>query len=322
MWNKEASGLSARGRGIYEAKTPEDGAYLSGPGGPDALTEPRVGLRRLLSEPLTHFAILGAILFVCGQLYAARTNTYRIEITAPHVTQLSHKYELQFGRPPDPVTLERLVRDDIHDEILFRQGLALKLEQDDEIVRRRVIQKEQFLLQNLSAPAEPTQAQLATYYAAHRDLYAAPPRVTFSHIYFAVGPGGEAATEARAKLVLGELSAGVTRGPELGDAFPDLYDFSAFEPEQVERLFGHTPLSQVVFSAPVGRWSGPFRSAYGWHLIHVDARVAGGQTPLSEIGDRVRADYLQGAGDRENAAAFNKVARRFTVVRGDVGAHR
>jgi hypothetical protein len=284
------------------------------------LSEPRAGLRRLLSEPLTHFAILGAILFVCGQVYAARTNTYRIEVTPAHVAQLSHKYELQFGRPPDPVTLDRLVRDDIHDEILFRQGMALKLDQDDEIVRRRIVQKEQFLLQNLSAPAEPTDAQLAAYYAAHHDLYAAPPRVTFSHIYFGVGPGGDAAAQARAKAVLGKLSASVTRGPELGDAFPDLYDFSAFEPEQVERLFGHTPLSQAVFTAPVGRWSGPFRSAYGWHLIHVDARVAGGPTPLSEIGDRVRTDYLQAASDKANAQAFDKIARRFTVVRKDVGA--
>ena len=284
------------------------------------MTEPRAGLRRLLSEPLTHFAILGAILFVCGQVYAARTNVYRIEITPAHVAQLSHRYALQFGRPPDPGTLDRLVRDDIHDEILFRQGMALKLDQDDEIVRRRMVQKEQFLLQNLSAPAEPTDAQLAAYYAAHRDLYAAPPRVTFSHVYFAVGPGVDAAAEARAKAVLAKLSANVARGPERGDAFPDIYDFSAFEPEQVERLFGHTQLSQAVFSAPVGQWSGPFRSAYGWHLIHVDARVAGGQAPLSEIGDRVRSDYLQAVGDRANAQAYERLARRFTVVRKDTGA--
>lgn len=286
------------------------------------MTEPRAALRRLLSEPLTHFAILGAILFACGQIYAARANIYRIEITPAHVAQLSHKYELQFGSKPDPATLDRLVRDDVHDEILFRQGMALKLDQDDEIVRRRIVQKEQFLLQNVSAPAEPNDAQLAAYYDTHRELYAAPPRVTFSHIYFAVDTGGDAAAQARAKAVLAKLATGVTRGPELGDAFPDLYDFSAFEPEQVERLFGRTQLSQAVFAAPVGRWSGPFRSAYGWHLIHVDARVSGGQMPLSEIGDRVRSDYLQAASDRANAQAFDKVARRFTVVRKDLGANR
>ena len=286
------------------------------------MSEPRAGLRRLLSEPLTHFAVLGAILFACGQVYAARTNIYRIEVTPAHVAQLSHKYELQFGRPPDAVTLDRLVRDDIHDEILFRQGMALKLDQDDEIVRRRIVQKEQFLLQNLSAPAEPTEAELSAYYNAHREAYAAPARVTFSHIYFAVGNGGDAAAETRAKAVLAKLATGQTRAPELGDAFPDLYDFSAFEPEQVERLFGHTQLSEAVFAAPVGHWSGPFRSAYGWHLIYVDARVAGGQTPLTEIRDRVRSDYLQAAGDRANTQAFDKIARRFTVVRKDAGAGR
>lgn len=307
-----------------QAKPPPDGpagATKAAGAGPSPSRTP-IALRRLIAEPLTHFLVLGAILFTCGQVYAARTNVYRIEVTSAHVAQLSHKYALQFGRPPDPATLEQLVRDDIRDEILFRQGLALKLDRDDEIVRRRIVQKEQFLLQNLNPPAEPTEADLAAYYRAHTELYASPPKVTFSHIFFAVGAGGDMAAEARARAALGKLSATVTRAPELGDPFPDLYDFSAFEPEQVERLFGHTPLTAAAFSAPTGRWSGPFRSAYGWHLIYIDARVAASQTPLSDVRDRVRADVLQAAGERANAEDFEKIARRFTVVRDDQAAAR
>jgi hypothetical protein len=292
-------------------------ASTAPPPNPAATGRVRGLLRRLMREPLTHFAILGAALFLCGRLYEARTNVYRIEVTPAHVAQLSRKYALQFGRPPDPATLRSLIREDIHDEILFRQGRLLKLDQDDEIVRRRVVQKEQFLLQNLAAPPEPTDAQLASYYNAHAARYAAAPRATFSHIYFEAGPGGDQAAQARARAVLAKLAPGVTRAPELGDPFPDLYDFSAFEPEQVARLFGHTPFSDAVYTAPVGRWSGPYRSAYGWHLIYVDARETARQAPLADVRDRVRSDLLQDAQDRANAAAFNKVARRFTVVRAD-----
>jgi len=271
--------------------------------------------RRLASEPLVHFALLGLILFLAGRLYEAHANLYRIEISPAHVAQLSRKYALQFGHPPDPSTLETLIRDDTRDEILFRQGQAMKLGQDDEIVRRRVVQKEQFLLQNLNPPAEPTEAELSAYYDDHKAAYAAPARVTFSHIYFAAAQGGDAAAKARARAVLAKLAQGVTRAPERGDPFPDLYDFSAFEPEQVVRLFGHTPFAEAVFSAPVGRWSGPFQSAYGWHLIYVDNRTAGEQAPLSEVRERVRTDYLQDAQDRANTAAFDKIAKRFTIVR-------
>jgi peptidyl-prolyl cis-trans isomerase C len=210
-----------------------------------------------------------------------------------------------------------MIRDDVHDEILFRQGLAMKLGQDDEIVRRRVVQKEQFLIQNLHAPSEPSGAELASYYTAHAAQYAGPPHATFSHIYFAVAQGGDGAAQARARTVLARLSKGTTRGPDLGDAFPDLYDFSSYGPDQVVRLFGHTPFADAVFSAPVGAWLGPVRSAYGWHLIYVDARSPAERAPLSQIRERVRGDYLRDAQDRNNMAAFDQLARRFTVVRDD-----
>jgi hypothetical protein len=272
---------------------------------------------RVLKEPLFHFVVVGFALFLAGRAYQTRTDVYRIEVTPAHVAQLSRGYALQFGTPPDRATLEQLVQDDVHDEMLFRQGRALKLDQDDEIVRRRVVQKEQFLIQNLHPPAEPTDAELAAYYAAHADHYAAPSRAGFSHIYFAIGPGGDAVARTRAQAALARIPAGVTRGPERGDAFPDLYDFSAFEPEQVERLFGRTEFARAVFTAPTGHWAGPFRSAYGWHLLYVATRDAPNRPPLAEVRERVRSDYLQDAQDRANAAAFAQLARRFTIVRGD-----
>jgi peptidyl-prolyl cis-trans isomerase C len=272
---------------------------------------------RVLKEPLFHFVVLGFLLFLAGRSYQTRTDVYRIEVTPAHAAQLARGYALQFGTPPDPATLEQLIQSDVHDEILFREGKALKLDQDDEIVRRRVVQKEQFLMQNLHAPAEPTDAQLSAYYAANAERYAAPSRVAFSHIFFAVGPDGDAAAQARAKAVLAKIPAGVTRAPERGDAFPDLYDFAAFEPEQVERLFGRTELASAVFTAPIGRWAGPFRSAYGWHLIYVANRAAPSRPPLADVRDRVRSDYLQDAQDKANTAAFDKLAKRFTIVRAD-----
>jgi hypothetical protein len=274
-------------------------------------------LMRVLNEPLLHFAVAGFALFIAGRFYQEQTSVYRIVETPSHTAQIANAYALQFGTQPDAATLEALVKRDLHDEVLFRQGVALGLDKDDEIVRRRIVQKMQFLLQDLHPPAEPTDAQLAAYYNAHKKHYVEPAHVTFSHIYFSSDKAGAAAAQKRAQAVLAKLPAGTTRAPDLGDPFPDLYDFSNYDAGQVLRLFGHTPFSDALFKAPTGKWSGPFRSAYGWHLIYVDARESEESPPLSKVRDAVRTDYLQDAQDKANRAAFADLARQYTVVRDD-----
>ena len=282
--------------------------------------------RRWLTDPLLHFIVAGAVLAGASALYQRGQDVYRIVITPAHVAQLARKHQLQYGAPPDAATLDQLVADDVHDEILFREGLQQGLDRGDEIVRRRVVQKEEFLLQNTRAPAEPNAAQVQAFYAAHADRYAVPPRASFSHVYFALGgaggPAADTAAQARAQAALAQLPPTTTRAPDKGDPFPDLYDFAAFEAPQVERLFGRTPFARAVFTAPVGRWSGPYRSAYGWHLLRVEARTPARRPPLAEVEDRVRADATQDAQDRANAQAFERTARRFTVVRADRQARR
>lgn len=271
-------------------------------------------LKRLAREPLLHFVVAGSLLFVGGRIYQQQTSIYRIVVTPGHVTQLANRYALQFGSKPDATTLNTLVDQDVHDEILFRQGLAMKLEQDDEIVRRRIIQKMQFLLQDLKAPPEPTQAQLTRWYQAHAADYTTPPRVTFTHIFFDEAKGD---AQARAKQVLARLPDNVMRAPTQGDPFPDLYDFDSYEPVQVNRLFGHTDLAKAVFTASPGHWTGPLRSAYGWHLVYISKRTLSHQPTLSDVRDKVRADWLQAAQDRTNRTAFAELATEFRIIRED-----
>lgn len=281
------------------------------------LSQARRLLLGIAAEPVAHFIGLGLVLFLAASAWQAHQRTYLIEVTPAHVAELARKYALQFGGPPDKPTLDALVRDDLRDETLFRQGLADGLDRGDEIVRRRVIQKESFLIQNLAAPASPTEAELAGFYARHAERYRTPQRATFSHVYFADDRGGPASAEARARAVLSSLPASVIRAPDHGDPFPDLYDFAAYDLEQVARLFGHTAFAQAVFTAPLGRWSGPYRSAFGWHLLRVETRTAAGQQGFDAVRDRVREDYMQDAQEKANAAAFDRVARRFRIVRKD-----
>lgn len=270
---------------------------------------------RLLREPLVHFFAAGLVLFAAVEHHRADADLYRIEVTPERASQLIAGYRAEFGGEPSPQRVNQLVDRYVDDEVLYREGLARKLDRDDEIVRRRVVQKMQFLQQDLAAPAEPTEAELAAYYQAHRADYAAPATVSFSHIYFADGAGGPQAGRQRAQTVLRGLSEAIQRAPERGDSFLDLYDYSGFGQDAARRLFGDSEFSRQLFALPPGRWAGPFRSSYGWHLVRVQSVEPSKIPPFAAVRASVRDSLIASRQAAANRESFQALRARFTVVR-------
>jgi peptidyl-prolyl cis-trans isomerase C len=270
-------------------------------------------LRQWLREPLVHFIAAGFVLFVVSEMRPPSEQASRIVITPQREARLATRFAMQFGAPPDPATLAQLVERDVEEEMLFRRGVALGLDRDDEIVRRRIVQKMEFLLNDVSAPAEPSEAELLAFFDSRAERYATPDRATFSHVFFSAEKGERVARQ-RAGDALNRIAQGAGAAT-LGDPFPDLYHFSAYETGQVERLFGQNEFASAVFSAPTARWMGPYRSSYGWHLLYVETRRPAAQPVLAEVRDRVRTDFLLDAQARMNEAAFSRLANEYTVVR-------
>jgi peptidyl-prolyl cis-trans isomerase C len=270
-------------------------------------------LRQWLREPLLHFIAAGFILFVASEIQPPSEEVSRIVITPQREARLANRFAMQFGAPPDPATLAQLVDRDVEEEMLFRRGVALGLDRDDEIVRRRIVQKMEFLLNDVNAPAEPSEAELLAFFNSHAERYATPDRATFSHVFFSA-ENGESAARQRAGDALNRIAQGASVAA-LGDPFPDLYHFSAYETGQVERLFGRNEFASAVFAAPTARWMGPYRSSYGWHLLYVQTRRPAAQPVLAEVRDRVRTDFLLDAQARTNDDAFSRLASEYTVVR-------
>ena len=279
------------------------------------------GLGALLREPLLHFFIAG--LWLCGaaQVWRNGHDARRIIITPERVADLATKYRLQFGEPPSRAQLDGLVDGYVDEEVLYREGVAQGLDRNDEIVRRRVAQKAQFL-QADTPPPDPTPSQLKAFFAAHAGNYGQPARYTFTHLYFAPAEGGDAIARSRAEAALGRLAAGVDPARVGADSFPDLNSYAALGTTEIIRIFGHSDLPTELARAPVGRWSGPFRSAYGWHAVKVEAQVAAKAPAFEEVRERVRADWFEDARARGAERALAAARRRYTVVRADLnGAH-
>ena len=145
-------------------------------------------MKRFLREPLTHFLLLGAVLFGVYSLTPsgsmATAPSKEIRLSQDEIAQLIQLYESQWRRPPTPQELGRMVDNKVEQEILYREALAMGLDKDDEIVKRRMAQKMQFLAEDVAAAREPTTAELRSWFEENSAKFAQPPRLSFRHLYF------------------------------------------------------------------------------------------------------------------------------------------
>lgn len=277
-------------------------------------------LRRPLSwivrEPFFQFLALGALLFAASEYLEARSNFARIDISRAQVEGIKNNYRLQYGASPTSEQLNDLVDQFIKEEVFYHEALRLKLDRDDEIIRRRLVQKFEFLQQDLGTPKEPSEADLHSYYQAHTKNYEIPERLTFSHVFFSVDRSGDEAAKARAERALAQLNQrGLTRAPEDGDSFPGSVDYAGATPTQVRRAFGASALSEEVFRIAPDHWAGPYRSGFGWHLVYVAGHEPPGVAPYEAVADAVRRDYVDTERAARNAQALESLKKHFTIVR-------
>ena len=270
----------------------------------------------LLREPLLQFLILGAVVLGVSDYLEDRTSFTQITISQTQIDSLSKQYQLQTGADPTPPQLRALIDDFIREEILYRQALKLRLNEGDKIIRRRLIQKYQFLHEDLAVPDEPNESQLQQYYRENRLRYMRPGTVTFSHVFFSSDVHGDVAARDAAGKSASDLNHRlIGRASEHGDRFPEGSEFSAISTDELNRTFGTQGLAQEIFNVKIARWSDPLRSAFGWHTIYISAAYPPSVTPFDEARDNIRRDYLADERERLNTATFDQLRDTFQVIR-------
>jgi peptidyl-prolyl cis-trans isomerase C len=270
-------------------------------------------LRRIAREPLVHFALIGAAIFVLAHQVEARRRAAEATIVVDAALQdrLARLFHTQFGVAPTAQQLAIVTDEYVDDEVLYREAQRIGLGDDDEIVRRRLIQKMEFLQRDSATPMDASAATLRSYYDAHPELFSVGTRVSFSQLYFSADRGGDAAAlerarDARVRLLAGERVVGddVSLDP----------DYSSLTRAEAERVLGATPAVDALFSSPAGDWSEPVRSGLGWHLLRITAVQPPRVLPFDEVLPDVRAAYLQEATSRARRARFDSLRARYHVA--------
>jgi hypothetical protein len=266
--------------------------------------------QRLLREPLLHFAALGGLIFVFYAVVSdpAPAPVNSILIGPERIEQLSKGYEAVWRHPPSADELDGIIDDAVREEIYYREALALGLDTNDTIVRRRLRQKMEFLSDSGAELLEPAAGELEAHLLANETRFRRNPSLAFEQIFLGEDPG-----EERVEELLKELQ---------NDFVADPFSFSSSSllptqlglslPEKVNGVFGEGFFGQLL-ELPLGMWAGPVKSAYGVHLARISESVDASMPTLEEIREIVVRDWKAVKAEEIRELHYAKLREHYVV---------
>jgi hypothetical protein len=274
-------------------------------------------MKQWRKEPLLHFLVIGAMIFVFFSIAnkeEAAVSGNKIIVSSAEIERLGYNWSKRWNRPPTETELQGLIESYIKEEVYYREALTLGLDQNDTILRRRLMQKMEFLSNDLAELNQPDETELNEYFIDNQDKYELPARISFTHTYFSMDKRGAKASEY-AKNVLLELKS--SRAPERGDSFMLEYDFVQETPFEVERLFGKG-FAEQLFRLGTNSWHGPIESGYGLHLVRISEKIDARMPDLASVIDKVRTDWMFEQRQKTNKEIYERFKERYEIVVEDV----
>ena len=217
-------------------------------------------------------------------------------------------------RPPTREEIEGLIRDRVQEEVYCREAMALGLDKDDTIIRRRLRHKMEFLTDDIAALAEPTDDELSTYLTAHAEMFRVQRQFTFSHVYLNPERRGENLARDTAQLLAQLRQAGDKADiSELGDSFLLEHKFQSLSASEAVKQFGEKFAATLVELSP-GQWHGPVESGYGVHLVFVSDRTEGRVPALAEVREVVHREWANTRRLEGNEKFYQELLKRYVVT--------
>lgn len=285
-------------------------------------------IKKLLKEPLVQFLIIALVLlggerWINAEDYAY--DQYHIQIDDQQLLQFMQLRAKTFKPDQAEAALtamnaddrQRLVDDYARNEVLFREAMAIGLDKNDQIIRRRLIQKMDYLAQGFFDESEPlTEADLRAFYAGRKQDYKKAAEATFTHVF--VSARNRSAEDARAiaDKLLGQLNA--DRAPfenasRYGERFLYNRNYVNREDDEIGSHFGQS-FQETVFALSTGdQWQGPVQSNYGWHLVLLVKNAAAYIPEFEEVSSAVFADAQRQQQREVKSHAIDKLMAKYQI---------
>ncbi|PDT04498.1 hypothetical protein CO666_09690 [Rhizobium chutanense] len=267
-----------------------------------------------MSEPLVHFLLLALAIFVGYRVLGAGLGDKpgNIVVTAPKIEQMATVFTKSRQRPPTAEELKALIDDYVKEEVLVRGALALGLDRDDTVVRRRLRQKMEFLDAAAAEVLTPTDADLQAYLQVNAAMFEIDPMLAFQQVFFNPQRHGDA-TARDAGSALEALQADPAANLAfLGDPTLLPPDLPLASKTSIGQTFG-AEFTEELDKTPLDRWTGPIASGFGLHLIRVSKRVPGRVPALEEVRSAVAREWTNTKREELEGQRFAELFKHYTV---------
>ena len=270
---------------------------------------------RILREPLFHFLVLGALVF--GFYLALRGDDSVadniIQVSPDKVENLAALFERTWQRPPRAEELEGLVNDYLREEVIYREGVAMGLDQNDTVIRRRIRQKLEFVIEDMMRGPDPDDSVLEEFLADQSERFRIPPRYSFQQIYFSPERRGEDALGDAVDLMRRlQAENAVARPADAGDPIMLEPAYQLLSPYDISRLFGK-PFADNFEGLAVGQWHGPLKSGFGFHVLRVEEKVPGRVPALDEVRGQVVREWDSVRRDEARESFYEELLARYQI---------
>jgi peptidyl-prolyl cis-trans isomerase C len=265
---------------------------------------------RVLREPLVHFVILGAALFALYRVVAPAVPTGAIVVTAALQRGFQQEHLRRHGRLPTPAEMRAIIARYVDTEVMLREALALGLDRGDIIVRRRLVQKMEFLNQGTMRVAPASDAELQAVLDRHPERYLLAGRATLEHVFVSshLHPDDALAVAAnlRERIAAGEDPV------HLGDPFLRGREFRSQTEGELAGVFG-PGFARALEQVPLGEWAGPIASSFGQHLVRVSERSGGRPATVAEVRRELERDFDEAQRTEAARLALEQLRARYDV---------
>ena len=273
---------------------------------------------KLLREPLVHFMFIGAVIYLLYGVFAEpvpEADDKTIVVSAGEIEWMQTAWQKRWNRPPTPQEFDGLIQQYIKETVLYREALTMGLNQHDQVIRRRLAQKLEFLAKDLVALTPPTEEELQSYFNEHLDRYQEPALYTFTQVFIDPDKRGDTTLED-AEAIKAKL---IRQGDAIEDpgALGDDFMLQSYYPEkdavEIQKLFGSGFTESLAKLSP-GQWHGPVLSGYGVHLVYISSISEPPAPEFAALRERVVQDWTMERGEELNDKFYASLREQYTVI--------
>lgn len=272
-------------------------------------------MKTWLREPLLHFLLLGAALFALYRWVGGEDAApEKIVVSAATIERLADSWGRTWQRPPTRPELDALIEGYVREEVLYREAVAAGLDRDDTIIRRRLMQKMEFVSEDLAAQDEPDDAELSRYLEKHQETFRTPAHVSFTHVYLSAERRGDDLQRDAARILeqLRRTRVDANAGA-LGDSLALASEYQDIAADELDRLFGEG-FSTGLAALPKGEWAGPIESGYGLHLVRVSDYRPGLLPDLTAIRAQVLREWSLEQRQKQSDDFYRQLRARYSIT--------